>query len=686
MTDTAPDSAPDTAPRLLLCDCTDTMRLDAKAIARGSGLACDQVHTHLCRAQAAVAISALKSGEQVIIACGQEAPAFMELAAELAEESEAADRLLCVDIRDRAGWSDDKTTAPKIAALIADARLMPPGLPLMDIESEGICLLYGSGDMAVEAAARLAATLSVTCMLTDPVEVSPPADAEIDIVTGRIRAATGALGQFSLEIDSFAELAPAGRGARQFGDRRDGTKSDCDIIVDLSGGQPLFPAHHKRDGYLRADPGDPLAVARVLFDAAQLTGTFEKPLHIRFDESLCAHSRAGRSGCNRCLDVCPTGAILPDGDTVRIDPNICAGCGACHAVCPSGAAASDDPPVTHLFRRMRAMAEAYAQAGGMSPRLLIHDDHGAEMIRLAARHGRGLPGDVIPLEIPSLSTFGHAEQVSALALGYAGVDIFAGPRTERPAIEAQIALAAAIASGTGVAGERIRLIDPADPDTLSDLLYGKAPAAHAVQPILPLGGRRDAVRLAARALAGDAPPEAPLPLPAGAPYGAVIVNTDACTLCLACAGLCPTGALLDNPDSPELSFREEACLQCGICVDTCPESAITLVPQLDLADSALSGRILHEEEPFACIECGKLFGVKSTIDRITEKLAGIHPMFTGSDNARLIQMCDDCRIRAQAHSEGQPFFVRERTPPRTTEDYLKERDDGEGEGEGEGEA
>ncbi len=672
------------ATRLLLCDCTGTMRPDAEAIANGCGLACDQVHTHLCRTQAAVAASALKSGERVIIACAQEAPAFMELA----EELEAGDRLLCVDIRDRAGWSDDAAgigPGPKMAALIADARLTPPDLPLMDVASEGTCLVYGSGDMAVDAAARLTPALSVTCMLSEPAEFTAPAGADVDIVTGRIRGATGALGQFALEIDGFAELAPAGRGARRFAEPRDGAKSDCDIIVDLAGGQPLFPAHHKRDGYLRADPGDPLAVERVLFDAAQLTGTFEKPLHIRFEESLCAHSRAGRSGCTRCLDVCPTSAITPDGDTVRIDPNVCAGCGACHAVCPSGAAASDDPPVAHLFRRMRAMAEAYTKAGGTSPRLLVHDaDHGAEIIRLAARHGRGLPGDVIPLEIPALAVFGHAEQITALALGYAGVDILAGPRTERAVIEAQIELAAAIASGTGVEGERIRLIDPTDPDILSDLLYVAPPAPHAVQPILPLGGRRDAVRLAARALAGDTPPEAPLPLPAGAPYGAVIVDTDACTLCLACVGLCPPGALLDNPDKPELSFREEACLQCGICFDTCPENAITLVPQLDLSDDALAGRVLNEEEPFACIECGALFGVKSTIDRITEKLGGKHYMFTTSDNIRLIQMCDDCRIRSQAHSEGQPFFMGERPRPRTTEDYLKEREAKRTNGEDEG--
>ena len=121
------------ATRLLLCDCTGTMRPDAEAIAQGAGLACDQVHSHLCRTQAAVATSALKSGEKVIIACAQEAPAFMELA----EELEAADRLLCVDIRDRAGWTDSDGAGPKMAALIADARLAPPSLPLMDVESEG---------------------------------------------------------------------------------------------------------------------------------------------------------------------------------------------------------------------------------------------------------------------------------------------------------------------------------------------------------------------------------------------------------------------------------------------------------------------------------------------------------------------------------------------------------------------
>ncbi|HET7409577.1 MAG TPA: 4Fe-4S binding protein, partial [Paracoccaceae bacterium] len=377
-------------------------------------------------------------------------------------------------------------------------------------------------------------------------------------------------------------------------------------------------------------------------------------------------------GCTRCLDVCPTSAISPAGDAVEIDPLICAGCGSCAAVCPTGASSTDDPPVQHLFNRMRVMAEAYTKAGGKAPRLLVHDDHGAEMIRLGARYGRGLPADVIPMEVGALAGFGHAEQLAALALGYAAVSVLPAPRTEREVIEREMALARAIA---GTAGEgRIALLDAEDPDALSDVLYGDRPAPLSVEAILPIGGRRDVTRLAATALHGGKAPEQPLALPEGAPYGAILVNTDACTLCLSCVGLCPPGALGDNPDRPELNFRETACVQCGLCATVCPENAIKLVPQLDLTPAALAPRELNSEEPFCCVECGKPFGSKKTIDRITEKLSGVHSMFTNSDNVRLIQMCDDCRIRAQFRHTDNPLAFGERPRVRTTDDYLKERE------------
>jgi hypothetical protein len=97
------------------------------------------------------------------------------------------------------------------------------------------------------------------------------------------------------------------------------------------------------------------------------------------------------------------------------------------------------------------------------------------------------------------------------------------------------------------------------------------------------------------------------------------------------------------------------------------------MPQLNLANEALSHQILHEEEPFECIECGKPFGVKSTIEKIVEKLEGKHWMFQSSDNTKLIRMCDNCRVSAQYHQENSPFKAADRPRVRTTQDYLDER-------------
>ncbi|HIF78035.1 MAG TPA: 4Fe-4S dicluster domain-containing protein, partial [Sulfitobacter sp.] len=572
--------------------------------------------------------------------------------------------------RDRAGWSDDpRDKLPKMSALAAEALLDAPAEKTIDVGSEGLCLIVGRGPAALEAAAQLKDHLSVTLLMDDAVtqaEDNLPEVRDFDLISGKLRRAKGALGQFEVVIDALRQVDPRGRGPLNWTAPRDGARSQCDIIIDLRGETPLFPAHEKREGYLRADPGHPPAVAAAVLAASHLTGTFEQPLYVRTEPLLCAHSRAGQTGCTNCLDLCPTGAITPDGDHVAIDPMICAGCGACSSACPSGAISYDAPPVDFTMRRVQTLARAYLEAGGEAPRLMVHDAHGAEMIRLAARHGRGLPADVVPMELDALAAFGHAEALAALAAGFAHVSLLLGPKADRDAIETQTALARAIAGEA-----RMSLIDTPDPEALTDILYdGEAPAPVA-QPVRPMGSRRQIARQAARALNPEAEV---LDLPEGAPYGAVLVDKDACTLCLSCVSLCPSGALGDNPDLPQLRFQEDACLQCGLCANVCPEDAITLAPRLDLTEAALSQRVLNEEEPFACVECGSLFGVKSTVEKITDKLRS-HSMFADEAKLRMIQMCDDCRINAQYHSTNNPMTGNERPRPRTTDDYLSKRRD-----------
>ncbi|TYO90473.1 4Fe-4S dicluster domain-containing protein [Oceanicella actignis] len=660
---------------LLVCDCAGSMRLNPDALADAAGVPRERTRacSRLCTAELDAAREALGSGA-TLIACGQMAGLFHDLAAELGAE----ERLTCVDIRDRAGWTDAGDPTPKQAALLAEAALDAPPMPAMDVRSDGVCLVLAGArpEPALEAARLLAPSLSVTVIAEAAPDLAAPPEG-FELALGRLRAARGALGGFEVTIDGFAPLDPAGRGAPRFGQPRDGARSGCDVIVDLRGGAPAFPAPDKRDGYVRVDPAEPGAAARAALEAGQLRGEFEKTLHIRFDPMLCAHSRARKPGCSRCLEVCPTGAIQPAGDAVSIDPMVCAGCGACAAVCPSGAASYDAPPVAHLFARLRTLASAWRAAagpGGGAPRVLFHDAWGAEMIALSARFGRGLPADVIPVEVPEVEGVGHAELMAALGSGFAQALILAGPRTERAALAPQLALTRALLRGARSDEERAGLIEPADPDALEAALRAPAPPPHGAAPIMALGGRREVARLAVAALAGDPPPE-PFALPAGAPYGAVEVNADACTLCLACVSLCPVGALGDNPDRPQLRFQEAACLQCGICAATCPESAITLVPRFDPRPQALSARVLHEEEPFECVECGKPFGVRSTIERIAAKLEGKHWLYANPEAGRMIRMCDDCRVRAQFHARDNPFALGAPRRPRTTDDYLSADDE-----------
>ncbi|WP_435230406.1 4Fe-4S binding protein [Pseudopelagicola sp. nBUS_20] len=649
---------------LILCDCSKSSKLNTEALEASGKVACSKVHSSLCTFESDAAKNAIATGNSVI-GCQQERAFFTELAADL-EVPEPC----FVDLRDRAGWSEQASTAgPKMAALLADALRESPPTKTFDIVSEGICLVLGENSLALTAAAQLASFLSITVLLESATDL--PLDRSFDTIVGQLKSATGALGNFDVRIDELQQIKPGGRSALGLAEPRNGAETNCDIILDLRRTAPLFPAHTKREGYLRADPKDPAAVYKAILQASHLVGTFEKPLYLSLDPTMCAHSRAEQIGCSKCLNICPTSAIKPAGDHVDIDPNICAGCGSCATLCPSGAISYDDPAVDFLFKRIAGMAEAYLEAGGDQPRLLVHDrDYGAEIIALSARFDRGLPADVIPMDLEQVSGFGHAEMLTALATGFAAVDILVSPKTEKDALEPELKLAQAL---TGKP-QRLRLIEPIDPSDLCTTLYEtKSEDLEHVTPILPLGTRRQVTRLAVKALQPQL--KEPIPLPRDAPYGAILIDTEACTLCLSCASLCPAGALGDNPDMPQLRFQEDACLQCGLCANVCPEKAIRLQPQFDTSEAVFSQRVIHEEDPFECVECGQPFGVKSTVEHIIEKLAGKHAMFDTSDATRMIKMCDNCRVNAQFHSEKNPFSSSEKPRVRTTEDYLSKRRD-----------
>ncbi len=663
--------------KILMCSCEDTMRLDAAAIERGCRNSEIKSFRHLCRAEIERFRNAAQAEGPLTVACTQEAPLFG------IEAGERTDQIQFVNVRETAGWSKQGAAAgPKMAALLAAAGEPAPDVPLVSLSSDGVILIYGCDETAIEAGKLLADHLDVTVMIKNPSEITPPSINAFPVVKGTIRNAKGHFGAFELTIDDFAAPRPSSRDAFVFDAPRSGATSRCDLMLDLSGGPARIPAHDLRDGYLRADPKDPAAMLRAVLKARDLVGSFDKPQFINFTAELCAHSRSKLTGCHRCLDLCPTGAIVPNGDHVKISAEICAGCGQCAAACPTGAASYALPPADTLVHKVRAMLQTYHQAGGTTPVLLLHDgQHGTALIEALARHGDGLPAHVLPLAVNEITQIGLEVIVAAFAYGATDVRFLlrSKPLHDVAGLTQTIAMADAILSGLGFAGRRVATVETDDPDALGVALYGIEPATAVAQPATfrTVGKRRDVLRFALSELHKVAPtPVDVIALPEGAPLGAVNINVEGCTLCLSCVSACPTGALLDDPDRPALKFVEDACVQCGLCKATCPEKVISLQPQIDFRASRATARLIKEEEPALCIRCSKPFGVKSTIEKVAAKLEGRHWMYpSAAGRADAIRMCADCRVITMSEQQFDPFAgVPERPLPRTTDDYLRERD------------
>ncbi|MGC1898341.1 MAG: 4Fe-4S binding protein [Pseudolabrys sp.] len=662
---------------ILICSCEDTVPLDGEKVRRACRDSVVIEGRQFCRAELDRVRKAAAGGAPVVIACTQEAPLFNEVA-----EEGGADAPTFVNIRETGGWAKDAAEAgPKMAALIAATASPAPDVSFVSLSSDGVTLLYGKDERVVEAAELLKEHLDVTVLIKAGSELTPRRVTEFPVVRGVIRAAKGYLGAFELTVDDYAAPAPSSRGAFAFGAAKNGAVSRCDILIDLSGGPSLFPAADLRDGYLRADPGDPAAILRTVLKARDLTGMFDKPRYINFTEDLCAHSRSKIVGCRRCLDLCPAGAIEPAGDHVAIDAHICAGCGQCAAACPTGAASYALPPSDAMLRRLRVLLGTYREAGGEHGVVMFHDaEHGSALIDALARHGDGLPANVLPVEVNEITQVGLEAVAAAHAYGASAVRFLtrAKARHDIAGLKKTIALVQPVLAKLGFDGVRVEAIETDDPDALGDALRGIATLEATAKPatFLPTGSKRELMRLSLRELHAAAPtPVDIVPLPEGAPFGTIEVRVEGCTLCLSCVSACPTGALSDDPERPVLRFAEDACVQCGLCKATCPEKVISLRPQIDFRAATALGRVIKQEEPAECIRCGKPFGVKSSVERVIAKLEGKHWMYKDSKKRLdVIRMCEDCRVVVMAEDQFDPFGAPQRPPVRTTDDYLRERE------------
>jgi len=671
---------PDT---ILVCSCDDSIQIDEKALNQFCPNSTVTGYRNLCRGQLADFERHVKQHGHVMVACTQEAPLFLEAVDEL-HMNDADARF--VNIREMAGWckdhknkATDKNLTAKMAALIQEARLDILPTPSVSMKSDGIVLIIGQDEKTIDYAKQLASRLDVTVVLENANNITMQDVMTMPVFYGKNPTATGHLGQFSVTFKSSAAYQPSAKDYFLFGDEEQNSVFDCDLILDLRGKAPLFTSPETRDGYFNPEAKNQSAIMKALFELTDLVGEFEKPRYIDYQSSLCAHGKSGITGCTLCIDNCSTGAIIDDGEKVKFDAYICAGCGSCASLCPTGAAHFDMPAADTQTLRLKTLLGTYKSSGGKNPSLVLTDqDYGQNMIHTMARFTDGLATNVIPFTVNQVTQVGLDFFLSAAAYGAEQVFVILPPEKQhdRAALETQSQLAEKIYMALGYGGERIHIIDESDPDKMTTILRQPFDGPTMPASVFSSRGRkRSLMNAALNQLHKNAPsPVDVIPLDQGAPFGTLNFNVEKCTLCLACVGSCPTGALKDNQDAPQLSFVEDACVQCGICKNTCPEKIITLDPRISFKDESREAIIIKREEPFHCTECGTAFGTQSTIENMIEKLSG-HAMFQNPEQLARLKMCQDCRVVSLANEEDQPMAYGDAPKVRTTDDYLREREE-----------
>ncbi|MCE5263830.1 MAG: 4Fe-4S binding protein [Deltaproteobacteria bacterium] len=458
---------------------------------------------------------------------------------------------------------------------------------------------------------------------------------------------TGAFGGFSAVARTEGPRAPDPRNAVD-------EATVFDLVLDLQT-TPAYTGGPTPMGYYA--PGtDPAALSEAMDELPEMRGRFLRPRFTVFRKDRCLHGRSRTRDCRRCLDICPVGAIRSAGRTVSVDPYLCQGCGSCALVCRADAIQMMHPCPIDLLVRLRDTLETTAGGASSGPTLVISDSGAAGVREQPEVEAKDRDAFLI-FNVDQIGRVGLEMLLTALAHGAGRVTVACGPENPAAIQEAaaqQVQMGRAILKGLGMAGERVQFTvlpapspkpEPASPEMPSfEGSQENGPARSATSSAQ--ADTRTLVREAAQRLydqSGRKDPE--LPLPTGAPFGAIQIDRAVCTLCMACATVCPTRALSAGGDVPRIELIESRCHQCGLCEAACPEKALRLTPRMLCDPKAVdTPALLNQAEPLRCIECGVPFASQAMVDRIRTKLKG-HWMYLADRQLRRLQMCRTCRTQ-----------------------------------------
>jgi len=347
-----------------------------------------------------------------------------------------------------------------------------------------------------------------------------------------------------------------------------------------------------------------------------------------FDPAICQYQGRRNDLCAKCVEVCPTVAILKNDEKrelvfSHID---CIGCGACVSVCPSGALKFAKLPQS-VFGEI---AKLYA---GKIPLLIAESE-------IESAPAVQLPCGVLPFGIFGSKQIDEVNLLSAMQESGSSVIVYGADAGE----------------GTREAVELINGISRAiygkDAVFLAQNLTELQEALKQAQSSRPWAfslneqglSKKEIFSKRVSAMVGDGSFGV---VKSGEllKFGKVSINEASCTLCLSCVGACNTGALYADNSDNSIKLNASLCTTCNYCVLSCAEKdTIELKPcGVELEPGFFNYKMLAKDELFKCIECGKEFATSKAVMKIAEMM-GVH-FANEPEKMKTLFCCGDCKAK-----------------------------------------
>ena len=393
-----------------------------------------------------------------------------------------------------------------------------------------------------------------------------------------------------------------------------------------------------------------------------LVGHFHKPVHLTYDQDICAGGDKGMETCGHCINFCPYDAISRQTENrlrIQVDHLTCEGCGACVSACPTSALQFTEPSPQEIYARMAALLESSKEKqGNVEPPVIVFhcEEMGRKVLETAGEIPLPYSSGVLPVEVPCLRYVSESNMLAAFSLGAAGVGLLGCencPNGERELLYQKYDFTQLILQHFGLGQERVRIIT-AEEGLEADAIgvvnefisqLSDAPLVASWSTPRQTENREILADVLAGFLEQTGKEPGTMKLSPDLPFALAEVEESGCTLCRSCANVCPTNAFKFEEESNSLYFKHINCVGCGLCEQVCPENVITLRRELFLEKQALDYVMVAEDEMIACAKCGKPYINKRALEAVESKLFEVESLRTtfSGNRKNILKMCIDCR-------------------------------------------